>query len=218
LLVNTKLLPEKDWPTSLLDLTDAKYRGQVVMAKPWAGTSATQAVCLFEVLGTEQASKYFQGLSDNGLNICPGNAQAAEWISAGLTPKGQRVVVSITDTDDAIKEVKAGHPVRILFPDRKGGTNRRMGTLFIPNTLAILKNCPNPEGARRLVDYLLAPETEKKLAEGGGYQIPLNPEVKAKLPPEIEQARTAKAMDVNFDKAADRWEEATGFLTVELTP
>ena len=39
-----------------------------------------------------------------------------------------------------------------------------------------------PAGARRLVDYLLRPETEAMLAAGGGFQIPLNPAVMAKLP------------------------------------
>jgi len=37
-----------------------------------------------------------------------------------------------------------------------------MGTLFIPNTLAIIKGGPNPEAARQLVDYLLSPEVEAR--------------------------------------------------------
>src|SRR5262245_40073947 len=51
LIVNTKLLAEAERPTSLLDLTQARYRGKAVMAKPQFGTTATQAACLFEVLG-----------------------------------------------------------------------------------------------------------------------------------------------------------------------
>jgi ABC-type Fe3+ transport system substrate-binding protein len=46
-----------------------------------------------------------------------------------------------------------------------------------------LKGSPNPEGARRLVDYLLSAEVEKRLAELESHQVPLNPEVKATLPP-----------------------------------
>jgi iron(III) transport system substrate-binding protein len=65
---------------------------------------------------------------------------------------------------------------------RLGGAPSRKGTLFIPNTLAILRKGPNPEGARRLVDYLLGPEVEKALAESASHQVPLNPQVQAPAP------------------------------------
>ena len=92
----------------------------------------------------------------------------------------------------------------------------RMGTLFIPNTLATPRNDPNPEGARKLVDFLLSPEVEKRLAESESAQIPLNPQVKMKLPPQIEVGRTAKRMDADFDKAADLWDEVQEFVRKEF--
>jgi iron(III) transport system substrate-binding protein len=95
-----------------------------------------------------------------------------------------------------------------------------MGTLFLPNTLAVIRNCPDPEGARRLVDYLLSADVEKKLAESASRQIPLNPDVHANLPKEILRPRdaggTAKAMQVDFEKAADLWEEVQAFLRKEF--
>lgn len=212
LLINRELLKESEWPRSLLDLTQPRYRGQVVMAKPWAGTSATQAVCLFEVLGADQARTYYQHLADNQIHISPGNQQAAEWVGRGQTPSGKRVSIAMTDTDDAMGQIQEGRPVQILFPDRSGITGTRMGTLFIPNTLAILKDCPHPQEARRLVDYLLEERVETRLAEGGGFQIPLNPHVQAKLPAPIEHPPAVKAMEVDFERAVDLWEEATGHV------
>ena len=91
-----------------------------------------------------------------------------------------------------------------------------MGTLFLPNTLAVMKGCPNPAGARRLVDYLLSPEVEAKLAESDSHQVPLNPEVKAQLPKEIAGALTARRMRVDFGKAADLWDEAQKFVIAEF--
>src|SRR5262245_43183450 len=69
LIVNTDRLPAKDQPHSLLDLTDAKYKGQVAMAKPNFGTTATHAACLFEVLGRDAARKWFLGLRENGVHL-----------------------------------------------------------------------------------------------------------------------------------------------------
>jgi iron(III) transport system substrate-binding protein len=216
LLVNTHLVPEAERPRSLLDLTDPRWRGRVAMAKPGGGTSATQAACLFEVLGPERARAYYLGLKQNGVQIAPGNKQVAEWVGQGRTPRGEPLAVGVTDTDDALAEVKAGRDVAVLFPDRAPPADSRMGTLFIPNTVAIIKGCPNPEGARRLVDYLLSAEVEAKLAESDSHQIPLNPGVKAQLPPQVETPHAARAMQVDWARAADLWDEAQGFLIKEF--
>ncbi len=211
LLINTNLIPkDEDRPRSLLDLTQPRWRGKVAMAKPQFGTSATQAACLFQVLGREKAKQFYLGLKENEVTIVPGNKQAAEGVSQG------RFAVGITDTDDAIGEVKAGRPVVIVFPDRDKPKEDSMGTLFIPNTVAVMRGCPNPEGARQLVDYLLSAEVETKLAESESHQIPLNPGVHAELPPEFATPKTAKPMAVDFEKAAELWDEVQEFLRNEF--
>jgi iron(III) transport system substrate-binding protein len=215
LLVNTRLVPEAERPKSVLELTAAKWKGKVAMAKPQFGTTATEAACLFEVLGADKAKAYYLGLRDNGVQIVPGNKQSAEGVGDG------QFAVGMTDTDDAMGEIKAGKPVVMIFPDRDGNAdNPRLGTLFIPNTVAVIKGGPNPQAARKLVDFLLSAPVEKKLAEGGGYQIPLNPEVKADLPREIERPKgsggTVKPMDVDFGKAADGWDDVQTFLRNEF--
>jgi iron(III) transport system substrate-binding protein len=215
LIVNTSLLPERDRPASILELTQEKWRGRVVMARPMFGTSATQAAVLFEVLGSERARTFYQGLKANGVQLAPGNKQVAEWVGQGRTPTGQVVAVGITDTDDAAEEVRAGHPVAIVYPDQNSDLPR-MGTLFLPNTLCILKGCPNPEGARKLVDFLLSPESEKALAEGPSVQAPLNPQVKATLPAGIRSPHAVRSMRVHFEKAADLWDEAQTFLVEQF--
>jgi iron(III) transport system substrate-binding protein len=220
LIVNSKELDGRPAPRSILDLTDARYRGLVVMAKPVHGTSLTQAVALFEVLGgdrgKEKAREYYLALKANSVQIAPGNKQVGEWVAAGRTPRGDTVAVGITDTDDAIAEAHAGGAVTIIAPDATRGAGERLGTLFIPNTLAIMKGCPNPAGARRLIDFLLHPEVEKKLAEGDSRQIPMNPAVSVSLPPDIPTPRTAHPMRVDWQKAVDLWDDAWEFLHQEF--
>jgi iron(III) transport system substrate-binding protein len=210
LVVNTRLVKEEDRPHSLLDLTDPRWKGKVAMSKPTAGTSATQAACLFEVLGADRAKAWYRDLRTNGIQIAPGNRDVARWVGEG------RALVGITDTDDTLEEIGEGSPVAMLFPDADRTRNEKMGTLFIPNSVAIIRGGPNPDGARKLVDYLLSAEVEKRLAEGGSHQIPLNPEVKAELPKVMEPARSAKPMEVDFGKAADLWNEVQTFLSDEF--
>ena len=214
LIVNTDLLPDqKDWPTSLFQLTEARFKNQVVLSRPQFGTSATQAACLFQVLGADKAKDYYRGLKANGLQLAPGNKQVAEWVGAGKTPTGQRVVVGVTDPDDALEELKDGHHVRIIFPD---ADPNGLGTLYLPNTVAILKGCPNPEGARKLVDFLFSAEVEGKLAEGDSHQVPFRPALWSKLPEIIRTPPKVKVMPVDFAKAADMWEEVQQFVRDEF--
>jgi iron(III) transport system substrate-binding protein len=205
LVVNTELLSEAEWPRSIRDLADPKWSGRCGIAKPLAGTTATHAACLFAHWGDDEAKKFFRALNANDVSVLSGNKQVATWVSGGQLSFG------LTDTDDAIIEKEKGLPVEIVYPDQEEGG---LGTLFIPNTLAIIQGGPNPESARRLVDYLLSPEVEAKLAAGRSAQIPLNPHVKAKV--RVQTPQTVKPMQVDFQQAAEKWDAAAEFLRDEF--
>jgi iron(III) transport system substrate-binding protein len=205
LIVNKKLIAGKPKPQSIHDLTDPKWRGQIGIAKPLFGTTATQAACLFALWGDEKAEDYFRHLITNEVQILGGNKRVAEAVSAS------QLAFGLTDTDDAMVEVDRGMPVEIVYPDQ--GSDG-IGTLFIPNTVSIIKGSPHPEAARQLVDYLLSPAVETKLAECPSVQIPLNPQVHAKM--RVETPQTIRAMHVDFQAAADKWDTAAKFLRDEF--
>jgi len=205
LIVNTKLVSKRERPTSILALADPKWRGRVAMAKPLFGTTATHAACLFTLWGDRRAKEFFQKVKRNDVQILSGNKQVAMAVAGG------RAAFGLTDTDDAIGELEKGMPVAIVYPDQEAGG---LGTLFIPNTLAIIRGGPNPAAARRLVDYLLSPEVEAILAAGPSAQIPLNPNVQA--PDRVKTPRTIRAMKVDFNDAAEKWDAAAKFLRDEF--
>ncbi|HUR54814.1 MAG TPA: extracellular solute-binding protein [Gemmataceae bacterium] len=198
LIVNTNIV--KGPPRGLLDLIEPKWKSAVAMAKPFFGTTATQAACLFDAMGADSAKTFYRNLKSNGVSLVAGNTQVAVDVAAG------RFAVGTTDTDDALIEIQAGKPVAMIQTDDK------LGTLFIPNTLAVVKNGLNPDAAEKLVEFLLRAETEKRLAEGGGFQIPLNPTATARLPAGLLTPAQAKPMVVDFDRAADHWDDAQRFL------
>ena len=205
LLVNTKRVLEADRPNSIDDMTDAKWRGQTAIAKPLAGTTATHCACLFAHLGHERAKEFFLKLKANEVQILSGNKQVAQAVASG------QVAFGLTDTDDAIIEVEKGEPVVIVYPDRQPD---QLGTLFIPNTVSIIKNAPHAENARKLVDYLLSPPVESKLAKGASAQIPLNSQVQVE--PRVETPHTVKSMPVDFTAAAKEWTGAIQFIQDEF--
>jgi iron(III) transport system substrate-binding protein len=201
LLVNTERLPKERRPRSIMDLADARFKGRIGMAKPLFGSTATHAACLFAFWGDEKAREFYDRLKANDVKILSGNKQVAEAVS------GKEIDFGITDTDDAHEEIEAGRPVEIVYPDQGDGG---IGTLFIPNTLAIVKGSPNPDEARKLIDYLLSPEVEGRLAVGPSAQVPLGADVTVKSP--IKTAKEIRAMEVDFNKAAEKWDDAAKFL------
>jgi iron(III) transport system substrate-binding protein len=205
LIVNTKLVPQAERPSSIRDLAAEKWRGKAGIAKPLFGTTATHAACLFAALGETEAKQLFRAMKQNDVRIEAGNKQVAVSVAAG------RLAFGLTDTDDALGQIAAGHPVAMVYPDQG---QDELGTLFIPNTLAIIKGGPNPEAARDLVDYLLSPNVEKRLAGGPSGQIPLNTNVDVET--KVKTPRDMKPMEVDWQKAADHWAEAARFIRDEF--
>ncbi len=213
LIVNTKLLPDAaDRPTRVGDLADPRWRGKCAIAKPLFGTTATHAACLFDKLGDAKAKQFFRDIQQNEVQILSGNKQVAVAVASG------RLAFGLTDTDDCISQIEAGLPVAIVYPDQG---EHELGTLFIPNTLAIIKGSPHPAAARRLVDYLLSLAVEAKLAAGPSAQIPLNPIVATKFQdqtqPRIKTPQEIRAMEVEWSAVADHWGAAATFLRAEFS-
>lgn len=205
ILVNTNIVKESRRPKSINDLTDPQWYDKVGIAKPLFGTTATHAACLYAKWGEEKTQQFFQSVKRNA-KIMSGNKQVARAVSAG------NLAFGLTDTDDAIIEVEAGHPVAIIYPDQG---EDQVGTLFIPNTLAPIKGSANPGAAQQLIDFLLSADSEGRLAMGPSSQIPLNRNATEK--PRVETPATVKAMQIDFAEAAKSWEAVSKFLRDEFT-
>ena len=204
LVVNTNQVAEARRPKSIRDLIDPQWYDRVAVAKPLFGTTATHAACLFQVWGEEEAQRFFRAVKRNA-KIMAGNKQVARAVATGSLAFG------LTDTDDAIIEIEAGMPVAIVYPDQADGG---LGTLFIPNTLALVKDSQHGKEAEQLVDWLLSADVERLLADGPSAQIPLRPGVPAS--DRVKTPEQVRAMQVDFPAAAAEWESAARFLQAEF--
>lgn len=201
LLVNTEVVSDEAMPSSIYDLVDPRWQGKIGIAKPLFGTTATHFVCLFEALGQEQAEAFCQQLQANRVQVLSGNKQVAEDVAHG------RIAFGLTDTDDALIELNQGFPVKLVYPDSAPG---QLGTLFVPNTLALLQDAPHPRLARQLADFILSEQVERRLAAGPSAQIPLHSGVQ--IPLRVETPDTIQAMRVDFEAAARRWDVVGRYL------
>jgi len=115
-------------------------------------------------LGEGKARDFYQKIKDKGIRIVNGNSVVRDLVASGQLDFG------LTDTDDACGAIKKGASVKVVFPDQEG-----IGTLIIPNTVALIKGAPHPKEARELIDYLLSEEIEQKLIKSGAIQMSLRP-------------------------------------------
>jgi iron(III) transport system substrate-binding protein len=198
LVYNKDQLPKEALPTSIFDLTEPKWKGRVAMAYPLFGTTATQVAAWYAVLGPQRTEDYLRALKANEVVIVNGNASARDVVVQG------EVSLGFTDTDDVNVAIQAGKPVGMIFPDRDG-----LGTLMIPNTVALVARAPHPEEAKRLMDYLLSREVESKLAFSESMQIPVREGVEK--PAQVPDYEDIRAMDVPYQAIADNLERAARF-------
>ena len=201
IIYNKDKFNHKSLPTSIFDLIDPIWMGKAAIAYPLFGTTATHAAALFEELGTDSALIFWNKISENKIAVLDGNATVRDQVVAGEFWWG------LTDTDDANGAVEDGKNVGIIYPDQ---LNNELGTLVIPNTVAIIKNCPNPENARILVDYILRPATEKILANSRSAQIPLRKTIL--LPEKVMDLERYKQMEVDFEKVSENMETSAKLL------
>lgn len=199
IIYNKNLVKPNNIPTSIFDFTQPAWKGQFTIANPLFGTTATHAAALFSLLGDEKAKAYFSSIKSNGVIISEGNSVVKDQVANGEIKAG------LTDTDDANIAVLNNKPIGIIYPDQDG-----IGTLLIPNTVCLIKNSPNPENGKKLIDYLLSPEVESRLAFSESVQIPVRESVKKSA--STKGLDEIKSMNVAYQEIADRTEDVAAFL------
>lgn len=208
-LVNTELLQEQDYPSSLEDLLDPKYKAlglTTCMARPLTGTTYTHAVALLtkdEAEGKRFLDAVAEAGADGRMKLVQSNGRSMNL----ARNKENKVAFSLTDTDDAWVAIRDGDPVTVVYPDQGEG---RPGTVLIPNTVALVKGRPHPEAAADLLRWLVTEASEIRLANGPSAQIPLRTDLAgANLPDHVKRpGRDFRAADVDWQQVGrnrDRW-------------
>lgn len=147
-IYNNKLLSEEEAPKSWRELLTERWRGRIAFADPErSGTSYT-------ILQTI-------------LSLCPGRedealedfARALSGESAGGSGEvlsevesGEKLM-GITLEESAWKEIARGEDLSLVYPEE--------GSSAVPDGVAVAKNAPHPENARRFVDFCVSDEVQR---------------------------------------------------------
>jgi len=188
-------------PSSILDYTDPRWKGRGVIANPLFGTTTSQVAALFTLWGDEKAKDFMVRMKANGTELSTSNGESADLVAAG------NFDFSLVDSDDVVNRMKQGRPVAMIYPDQRGD---EVGCMIVPNAVVLIKGAPHPASAKRLIDFLLSKETERKLAFAECAQIPLHAGVET--PPEVKPIEGLKTMRINYAEVARKMQDIQPFL------
>jgi iron(III) transport system substrate-binding protein len=149
IVINTNRLSFADAPVSLLQLTNAEWRGKVALAYPQFGTTATHFHALRQHWGEEAWLAWCRALAANKPFLVDGNSIVVRFVGRG------DAWIGLTDSDDTAAAQREGLPVADLPLSDE--------SLLIPNTVGLIRGAPHPESAERLFEWLQRPEIVRQL-------------------------------------------------------
>lgn len=184
---------EDELPQTWEELADPKWAGQFQLPNPAASGTATLFV-LSQMLemGEDEAWEYFDQIVEN--------AQAIPDSGAGPTQ-------AVAQGEAALGVAFEFMPYQLQ--EQQGATTE----FFIPETAPVLVNPitliadgPNPEGAKKFIDWFLSPEGAQVRADW--QYLPTTSEgVDIEIPLTVEEI-TDHAMDLDLEWTSEKYESA----------
>ena len=153
-------------PKSWRDLLKPEFRGQIQLPTPQSsGTAYNMLASLVLAWGEDEAMAYFKGLHANVQTYTQSGTAPSQAVALGQTG------VAIQFTPAFLKLADEGYPIEIIFPEE--------GVGFEAPAVSIVAGAKNPEGAKKLVDWLLSEEGQATLSKAKTYFFPIHPNVVA---------------------------------------
>lgn len=134
-------------------LTDPTYKNSFGIADPALSGTALMSVALLE---KQFGWDYFINLKNNGAKKSKGSGRVVD-----DTADGNLNACLGVDYITAAKIDKGAH-LQMVYPNE---------LLMVPSPVAIFKDAPNKEAAKKFVEYLLSQEAQQKVADAGTVPV-----------------------------------------------
>ena len=175
---------EKNELSTYEDLSNEKWKGRLLVRSSSNAYNQALMSSLVENLGTENTTKWSEGVVSNFARDPKGSDR--DQVKAIAAGQGDIAIVNsyyigllLSSLKD--EEINAGNAVSVFFPNQ--ADNERGAHVNISG-LTLTKNAPNRENAIKLIQYLTSIEAQKTYVSNS-YEYSVNPDVK---PDEIVQS------------------------------
>lgn len=185
ILQNTKAMPEKEGPKSWNDLLDPKYKGKIACPDPAnSGSAYTTITMLVDMWGGGEAGwKNVRTLFAN-MKMLNRSSLVFQGVGNGEYPLGISLEYA------GYLWSNNGAPVKTIYPAD--------GTYAAMEGVGIIKGGPNPESARKFVDWINRKETREIILKTT-FRRPTRKDLDlSKLPGNMPALKTVKM--VKYDE------------------
>ncbi|MDB5407211.1 MAG: extracellular solute-binding protein family 1 [Rhodospirillales bacterium] len=140
-------------PKTWSDLTDARYKGQLVMPDP--SFTSLQLIAV-GTLSRKLGWGFYEKLRANDIMIVQGHEQVEDMLK-----RGERLVAAEGLDSYAVDDRKAGHDIVTIYPSE--------GAFAIASPTAIVKGSPSPNAAKALAEFMLSDAVQQMFPAAGFY-------------------------------------------------
>ena len=200
LVYNVDDIDAGDLPTSVFDLTDERFRGQVAI--PATNGSFVDWFTVFrDQFGTDVASEWLNDMVANDARFYPNNRSIVE--AAG---RGEILMGLVNHYYNYQETTASGDAHRAENHDL---ADDDIGSLLIITAASVTAGSANPEAANELLGYLLKPEVQEYFSNET-FEYPLAEGV---APPDFLPPLTALEIgSVDFDGLGGGFEETNAII------
>ncbi|MGO1652741.1 extracellular solute-binding protein [Senegalia sp. (in: firmicutes)] len=203
-ICNNEILEENDlaMPKSWKDLTDSKYKDEIMMSNPAiSGTNYAVVNGLLQSMGEEEGWKFFEELNNN----IPYYGKRGK--DPQLKTVEGEVSIGITYIDKGILDLEDERNMTVVYPED--------GIPWVPEGMAIFKNAENIKAAKLFMDWIFTKDIQSELAKLDGKDSAMM------VKPDVEGLDLGvpkdKLLELNLNSFGDdretilnKWDELAG--------
>lgn len=141
---NTEMISEEEAPKTWEDILDPRWRGQMVLADASASTGALH---WFAAMRQSYGREFMEQLAQQDVLVRTGNGEVVNTLISGERPLSCMVYQYHVDA-----AISNGANLRVLIPDD--------GAPVAMSYIAITRDAPNPEDARKFLDFAMGHEAQ----------------------------------------------------------
>jgi iron(III) transport system substrate-binding protein len=205
-----------DPPATLEALCQPAWKSRVGIARPQFGTTRSHVAAHVVLSGEPAVDAWLGRFKLNQPRIYEGNSAAVAGLAVG------EVDICLTDTDDVWVGQAQGWPVDLVYERAEAASADTLaslpsrGAIVIPNTVAIIKNCPNPEGAVKLAEFLLSADAERLMAKSESRNVPIRAALASELQDADSRLRLAPPAPIAWNQMAGVLEAADRLIAAHF--
>lgn len=201
IMYNTNLVKDRSTlPKSVFDLTDPRWKGKIAMGRSSSEYVIGNITALRMLVGDQKTSEFLTALMKNNPAYLRSDTMVRQAVGR------EEFALGWVNHYYYFWEKADGSPVDVVWPDQKDG---EIGSPVNIRGVGIVKGGPNPENAKKLVEYLLRPEVQQEIARRN-WEIASLPGVPS--PPGVPALNEFKRSRLNLTVYGREWSNTINLL------